>query len=749
MSKNSYITKGCLLLLFLVIIPQRSFAVDALDWTYWRGPEQNGISRETGLIDNWDPAGGEGSNVLWKRPDCGSRSTPIVMNGKMYFLARAEPGTPREGERVVCLNPDTGKTIWENRFNVWLSDVPDTRVGWSAVVGDPETGNVYALGVCGFFQCLDGKTGKTIWSKALHEEYGLLSTYGGRTNFPVICDDLVIINGVVINWGDQARPRHQFLAFDKRTGDCVWMNGTAPFPKETTYSSPTVTVLNGQKSMVFGSGDGSVWAFQPRTGKPLWEYQLSARFVVMSPVVVGDTVFAGHAEENRTGTTMGAMAAINGASLGDDTKSGGIWKVITKSGEIWRVDELMVGKSSPVYVDGRLYCFDDSAKAFVLDAKTGAMIGRKQALGRIMRASPLFADGKIYLGEQNGYWSILKPDDKAGMKIIAKGKLDQGEEIHASAIASHGKVYIMTTNCLYCLADKNKKPGATPLPTEPQERSSSEDPKAAHVQVIPAEVLLKPDSKQLFKVRVFNASGQLLKETAATFAVNGPGAIAADGTFTAPTEAKHVATYVTAKVGDLTGRSRVRVVPPLPWQFDFEGLTDAPVTWVGARYRHVIRKADGNTVMVKITTIPLGMKSRCWFGQPELHDYTIQADVRGSVVGDLMPDIGLIAQGYTCDLQGTQQKLQIRGWDAQLRVEKSIDFPWKPDTWYTMKFQVATDNGKSQLRGKIWPRDAKEPEAWMVTTEDESPNTTGSPGLFGNATNAEIFLDNIKVLPNT
>jgi outer membrane protein assembly factor BamB len=123
----------------------------------------------------------------------------------------------------------------------------------------------------------------------------------------------------MINWGDQARPRHQFLAMDKRTGDCVWMNGTNPLPKETTYSAPTVTVLNGQKSLVFGSGDGSVWAFQPRTGKPIWEYKLSARFVTMAPLVVGDTVFAGHAEENIAGTKMGAMAAMNGASVGDIT----------------------------------------------------------------------------------------------------------------------------------------------------------------------------------------------------------------------------------------------------------------------------------------------------------------------------------------------------------------------------------------------------------------------------------------------
>jgi outer membrane protein assembly factor BamB len=217
--------------LIAAICFQPLFAADPLDWPNWRGPASNGISHETGLPDTWDH---EGTNVLWKRDDCGSRSTPIVMNGKIYFLARAEPGTPREGERVVCLNADTGKTIWENRFNVWLSDVPDTRVGWSSVVGDPETGNVYALGVGGFFQCLDGATGKPLWDKVLHEEFGLLSTYGGRTNFPVICDDLVIVSAVTINWGENAKPAHRFMAFDKKTGVCRWMNGTRLLPDDTT-----------------------------------------------------------------------------------------------------------------------------------------------------------------------------------------------------------------------------------------------------------------------------------------------------------------------------------------------------------------------------------------------------------------------------------------------------------------------------------------------------------------------------------
>ena len=143
----------------------------------------------------------------------------------------------------MCLNAETGDLLWENKFNVWLSDVPDTRVGWSSVVGDPETGNVYALGVCGFFQCLNGETGKTIWSVPLHERFGFLSTYGGRTNFPVICDDIVVVSAVIIGWGDMAKPSHRFLGFDKRTGEVAWFQSTRLLPDDTTYSSDRKSVV--------------------------------------------------------------------------------------------------------------------------------------------------------------------------------------------------------------------------------------------------------------------------------------------------------------------------------------------------------------------------------------------------------------------------------------------------------------------------------------------------------------------------
>ncbi|MCP3691312.1 MAG: PQQ-binding-like beta-propeller repeat protein, partial [Planctomycetaceae bacterium] len=525
-----------------------SAKADPLDWTFWRGPSYNGTSHETGLIDDWDPRGGEGSNVSWKRDDLGGRSTPIVMNGKIYLLTRAEPETPREGERVVCLDAVTGKTVWENRFNVFLSDVPDTRVGWSSVCGDPATGYVYALGVCGYFQCLEGETGKVVWSVSMHERFGLLSTYGGRTNFPVICDDLVIISAIVIGWGEMAKPAHRFVGFDKRTGEIVWFNGTRPLPYDTTYSSPTVTTLKGQKALVFGSGDGDVWAIQPRTGQPIWNYSFSRRGLNVAPLVVGDRVFSGHSEENIAGTAMGAIVAIDATGKGN----------VTKTHEIWKIPEMMMGKSSPIYHEGRLYCFDDRAKLHILDAKTGEPVAKRVALGTVMRPSPLLADGKIYICTANGRWYILKPDEDKGVQKMKYGRLPRGEECHASPIVSHGRIYLNTTGGLYCLEDKSKTSGVSAGVSLASEQAVAADSEAAHVQLVPADALLRPGQSQQYTVRLFNQQGQLLKElkSGVEFTLQGSGKIDAAGKYEAAGDTVHSATLVSARVGDLVGKAR-------------------------------------------------------------------------------------------------------------------------------------------------------------------------------------------------
>jgi outer membrane protein assembly factor BamB len=727
--------------------------IDRLDWPNWRGPQQNRVSTEKGLIESWDPDGGPGSNLLWKSDALAGRSTPIVLGGKLYTIVRDQPNSPNEGEKVVCADAATGDILWEHRFNVYLSEVPADRVGWSNCVADPQTGRIYAQGVCGYFCCLEGDTGKVVWDRSLHEEFGLISTYGGRTNTPVIFEDTVLISAVIVGWGDEpkwgnlARPAHRFLCFDKATGELRWMNGTSISPYETTYSTPTVLPIGGQAALVFSSGDGGVWALQPRTGQHIWHYPFARWGFNGSPLVTADgRVFAGHAVENTIGNTMGSVVALDGTKSGDLTGT-----------ELWRQFEKMAGYSSPVMLDERLYVVDDGAKLFVFDAKTGEQIARK-ALGSSMRSTPLVADGKIYLCTFSGQWYVLKPTED-GVEVVHKLRL-RNEENDASPIVSHGRIYLPTSENLYCLGTPDHKPQADPLPEWPEEDPLSSYPVPAQLQVVPYDATLRPGEKLHYQVRVFNSRGQLLKEdlaTRASFDVDGPGKVTLDGTYHAPDGAGHQCALITCKVGKLTSAARVRIVPPLPWKFDFNDGQNVPLTWLGGRIRWEPREASGERFIAKRTVLPtpknpnnkLGTRSYLWMGPAKLSNYTIQADVALKEDNGRMSDVGLIASGYELMIRSVSGTLRLDSWASNdYRTFAQSAFRPKPDTWYTMKLMVAADQKQATVRGKIWPRNEAEPEDWTIELLDQSPNVKGTPGVFGNSPDAEIYLDNLQVTSN-
>src|SRR5436853_6343575 len=138
-------------------------APDPNDWYRWRGPEQNGRSRQKNLPSEWEPPSQQnpqGKNIIWTN-DIGGMSSPIVMNGRIYTLSRTGevntgdatvPG-PHAQETFVCVDFNTGNKIWEHRENMTQTEDPFWRIGWSNPAGDPETGNGYALGAqCTFLR---------------------------------------------------------------------------------------------------------------------------------------------------------------------------------------------------------------------------------------------------------------------------------------------------------------------------------------------------------------------------------------------------------------------------------------------------------------------------------------------------------------------------------------------------------------------------------------------------------------------
>src|SRR3990172_6688573 len=140
------------------------------DWPEMRGPNRDGVSRETGLIDRWAL---NGENFLWRAP-YGGRSAPVVTGNRVYVQNPSGRGTELQ-ERVMALDADTGKAIWEYKFNLFQSDAPPHRIGWASPAVDAETGNVYALS--GGAQAIAlSREGRLLWQRSFGEEYAAFTT---------------------------------------------------------------------------------------------------------------------------------------------------------------------------------------------------------------------------------------------------------------------------------------------------------------------------------------------------------------------------------------------------------------------------------------------------------------------------------------------------------------------------------------------------------------------------------------------
>jgi outer membrane protein assembly factor BamB len=700
------------------------------DWTDYRGPKRDGTSPEKNLPSKWSPAG---ENLAWKAP-YGGRSAPVVMGDRLYVMnTTGKDETLRE--RVMCLNADTGKVLWEHAYNVFLSDVPPHRASWASPAIDPETGNVYAFGVGGTLLGLS-KDGKVLWERSLAEEMGIVTTHGGRTVSPIIEGDLVIVSGITTGWGEQARAGQRFMAFDKRSGQIMWVSSPGGRPYDTTYSPPVVVDIEGTRVIIAGGGDGTIHALKVWTGEPVWRYVISKRGVNTGVAVSANTVIVSHSEENLDTSEMGLLAAIDAKSRGEVKKEQVKWSKIGWQG----------GFSSPVVDGDRLIQVDNGANMFAFDVNTGKMLWQ-QNLGTIQKASPVLADGKIYVGSENGRFWILKPgQDK--VEILDEDQLgteQQIEQIIASPAVSNGRIYLVTTENIYCIGKKAVTPSA-PVKWDNQAPAGAAP---ASVLVTPTELVAKPGDKVQFHARVYDATGRFIREEKATWSLDQlKGDINDAGVYVAPDSFE--AGKVKASVGNLSGLARIRVIRPLPWSLDFESMVDGsvPPYWINASAKASVRTIDGKKMLVKHADNPFTKRARMFMGPIDWSNYTIEVDVFATEKRRQMGDGGVVGQRYNLILFGNHQRLELQSWQPETHRTVAAAFPWKPNTWYRVKLRVEnTSDGKVLARGKAWPAAEAEPEKWLVEKVDPMGSKHGSPGIYADAP-FEVMFDNLKVTAN-
>ena len=711
------------------------------DWPDWRGPDRDGTSKEKNLPEKWSLAG---ENLAWKAT-YGGRSTPVVLGDHLY-LENTAGARETEQERILCLNADTGKLLWEYKVNLFQSDVPAHRVAWASPAADPETGNVYMFAVNNLLTALS-KDGKKLWERSITEEFSPFTTHGGRTVSPIIDGNLVIVSTPVSTWGSMANRAQRFIALDKRTGDIVWISTPGGRPYDTSYAPMNIVNVNGTRLLVTGGADGAALAMKPQTGEPVWNLVIAKRGLNTGLVLSGKYAIVSHSEENLDSNEMGMIAAF------DATGKGKLGKESIK----WSVKNFLGGFSSPVIDGDHIYQADNSGNLYAFDVETGHQIW-KQNLGTVQKASVVLADGKMYVGSETGKFYILKPHSDR-CEVLSEVELplsDQGlnsqkipEPVVASAAVARGRVYFVSSDTLYAIGPK-KTDGKPRKPVVQKMEPGQGAP--AWVQVAPTEMVLKPGETVQLHARLYDAQGRFLREdNSAAWSLAGLKGTVTEGKFTVAADKIGQAGLIKATAGGISGEARARVIPPLPWNITFDSykVGEVPPYWVSAVAGKVqVSELDGKKVLEKLPNETLFKRIRVFMGPADWSNYTVEADIRLPEKRRQMGDAGIIAQRYTLFAFGNNQRLEMNSWQPEVARAASTPYAWKANTWYHLKLRVENQaDGKTRVRGKAWPTGEPEPAAWPIDRVDALPNRQGSPGIFADAQFGAYF-DNIKVTPN-
>lgn len=749
-------------------------------WLNWRGPAQSGISLEKGLPDKID-----GKQALWTA-DYPGQSTAVIANGKVYIMGYIDDG-PDLQEGVACFDAETGQKLWDRRYNDFLSDAIYLRYATSSPTIDGETGNVYMQGSQGILAAFTAD-GRLLWRHSMMEKFGRLTFPNSRTGSPVIDSDLVITRGITANWGAQGPGGDRFYAFDKLTGELVWSSSPGDRPRDNSFSNPYIGFHDGKRVLYAATGDGSVVCVNARTGDPLWRIPLFKAGINATVLVHNnDKVIAIYG----TPYEPGQMVALKIPKVTPTNGAAGPVVVERAKAELW-ANELSTSTSSPILAGDKIYVVSEKGDLCAVDANTGKIDWRMKIGIEQRNACPLYADGKLYVpmlddpgskGEgagdagTKGAFYVIRPTDKEGEQL-SHTALDG--RCFGTPVAYNGKVYVQTTRKLYCFGKKGNNPG---LPPEPAPEKWPAPGKPSQLQIIPSEVLLNPGQTAGFRVRKLDANGFTVEQVKDVKAVKWAGyipatarvrasmhaAFDASGELVAPKDAKPSAGAFEATLDGLKGYIRGRVLTGLPLKEDFENfeLSETttntveeptqfaypPLPWIGARFKFEVREKDGNKALVKTIDNKFFQRGTVFFGEPEMKNYTIQADVFSEGNRRKMSEVGVIVQRYLVVLKGNEQKLEVNSNLERLRVPAAEDppnFRWQPNVWYRLKARVDNKpDGSGVVRAKAWKRDDPEPEQWTLEVPHKTSHQNGSPGLFGfSPQDMRVLIDNVQVTQN-
>ncbi|MCZ6816992.1 MAG: PQQ-binding-like beta-propeller repeat protein, partial [Planctomycetota bacterium] len=439
-------------------------------------------SDETGIPSSWNVK--DKTNIKWIAK-LGSQTygNPVISNGKIFIgtnnNGNLRPGIKGDKGVIVCLDEKTGKVLWQathdklptGRVNDWPEQgiCSSPWVSGNRIYYVSNEAQVVCADVNGM---TDGNNGPYkdekykesqdadyIWVYDMIDELDAFP-HNLATCSPVGFGDMVFIctsNGVDeghLNLPEPDAP--DFIALDAKTGKLLWdRNEPAGNVLHGEWSSPAFGMVKGKPMVVFGGGDGWCYAYEAKSGKLIWKFDLNPKdskwvlggrgtrnAIIATPVIYDDKVFLCVGQDPEHGEGVGHLYCIDATKTGD----------VTVSGRVWHYgDENYKRSMSTVAIrDGLLYAADLSGFFHCLDVKTGKRIWMHDTFAAIW-GSPFVVDGKVMLGTEDGEILVFKHGKEK--KLLAT--IDMHNSVYTTPVVANGVLYITNRNTLFAIEDKS------------------------------------------------------------------------------------------------------------------------------------------------------------------------------------------------------------------------------------------------------------------------------------------------------
>jgi outer membrane protein assembly factor BamB len=402
--------------------------VASANWPAWRGPAGDGVSAEKNLPVKWSPT----ENIAWKlQLPQWSGATPVIW-GDTIFLNVAEA----DGNNLSlwAVSRSKGDVLWKRPLSTGNNKQRKQNMSSPSPVTDGTL--VWVMTGTGFLRAFDFK-GTELWVRDIQKDYGRFGLNWGYANSPLLHEGDLF---VPVMHGMKTDDPSYMLRIDGKTGKTEWRverPTRAIRESPDSYSTPALVRVGNAHEIVLNGGD-VVTGHDPATGKELWRAdglnpQNDPNYrIVASPVVSGDIVIAPTRER--------PMLALRAGGRGDVTTSAKLW-------------DFQSGPDVPTPVtDGTyVYVVNDRGITYCMELKTGKLVyGPERLTPATYSASPLLADGKIYITSEDGVTSVYRAGPK--FELLAENRMD--DYTLSSIAVKDGQLFLRTAGWLWVIGQK-------------------------------------------------------------------------------------------------------------------------------------------------------------------------------------------------------------------------------------------------------------------------------------------------------